>query len=70
MAEQKNELVAAESNIEQTRQIIERQKQLVALLEEAGADSAGARQTLEIYETNLRIFEGHRDYLKHRRDER
>jgi hypothetical protein len=70
MAEEENELAVAESNIERARQIIERQKQLIAQLQEAGADSAGARQMLEIYETNLRILQGHRDYLKHRGDER
>ena len=67
MADEENEMAAAESNIKRARNIVEQQKQRVAFLEKGGADSRDARQTLDIYETNLRIFEGHRDYLKGRR---
>jgi hypothetical protein len=68
MAEEKNELAAAENSIELARQLIERQKQLIANLDEAGADTLSARLILEAYETNLRIFEGHRDYLRRRQE--
>jgi len=68
MAEEQDELAAAESNINSARQIVERQKQLIANLQKAGSDTRVALQNLEMYETSLRIYEGHRDYLKSRGD--
>jgi hypothetical protein len=66
MAEEETELVAVETNINRARQIVGRQKQLIADLEKAGVDTLGARQMLEVYETNLRILEGYRDYVRKR----
>jgi hypothetical protein len=66
MAEAQIQLATAESTIERARQAVERQKQLIAGLERAGADSVGARQTLDVFETTLRTLKAHRDYRKHR----
>ena len=67
MTEEENELAEAERRTEQARQILEREKQRIADIDAAGGDSRGAREMLKVCETNLRILEGHRDYLKHRR---
>jgi hypothetical protein len=69
MSEQ-DELGLAEQHVIEARQIVARQKQRILQLDSVGADIFGARQTLIIFEDSLRIFEGHRDYLKKQREHR
>ena len=63
-----DDLATAEHHVRQAQSIVDRHKERVAHLEEVGADSLAARQMLEVFEDNLRIFKDHRDYLKKRRE--
>jgi len=63
-----HDLLMAEQHVRQAQLIVARHRERVAHLEHIGADSLAARQMLNVFEDNLRIFEGHRDYLKHRRE--
>jgi hypothetical protein len=65
-----NDLAIAEHHVAQAQLIVARQRARIVRLEAAGAGTLDARQTLEVFETNLRIFEGHRDYLRSQRDRR
>jgi flagellar biosynthesis regulator FlbT len=63
-------LALTEQHVRQAKEIVARQRAVVLKLDSLGVDSFGAKQTLEIFETNLRIFEGHRDYLKKQSDKK
>jgi hypothetical protein len=62
------DLAMAERHVRQAQAIVARQRERVLQLDSIGADTLAARQSLDLFETNLRIFEGHRDYLDHRRE--
>jgi hypothetical protein len=64
-----DEIALAEEHVRQAKEIVARQKQQILQLDSVGADSLDAKQVLDIFETNVRIFEGHRDYLKNQREE-
>ena len=64
------ELAMAERHVQEARLIVERHRERVAQLERTGADSRDARMMLGVCEDNLRIFEGHRDYLKNQREQK
>lgn len=63
-----DQIALAEQHVRQAKDIVTRQRERILHLDSVGADSLSAKQTLDLFETNLRIFEGHRDYLKHDRD--
>ena len=65
---EEDELAMAERHVLAARQTVARQRQRLLQLETIGADTLSARQTLDVFEASLRIFEDHRDYLKHQRD--
>ena len=67
MSDDDNDLAMAEHHVRQAQLIVARHRARIVRLEAAGAETLDARQTLEVFETNLRIFEGHRDYLKSQR---
>jgi len=64
---EENERALAERHVMAARQIVARQRQRVLQLDAIGADTLSARQTLDVFETSLQIFEGHWDQLKHER---
>jgi len=61
-----DEIALAEQHVRQAQDIVARHRERVVHLESIGADTLSARQTLDVFETSLRIFQGHRDYLKRR----
>jgi hypothetical protein len=65
-----DEIALAEQRVRRAEEIVVRQKQQILQLDSVGADSLDAKQVLDILETNVRIFEGHRDYLKNQREKK
>ena len=58
-----SELVKLERRIALGSQRISRQKGLIARIERLGANSARARELLEVFETTQALFEQHRDRI-------
>jgi hypothetical protein len=59
-----NDLRRAEEFVAEARRIVQQQKGWIIRLKAASADAWDAERALDLFESNLRRFEEHRDILK------
>jgi hypothetical protein len=62
--EENNDVRRAEEHVAEGRRIVQMQKGLIIRLRAAGVDTWDAERTLGLFESNLKRFEEHRDFLK------
>lgn len=63
MAELADDIAAAERHIAEARQILAVHLDRIKQLLDAGADVGDAESRLQVFETNLRVFEKHLEWL-------
>ena len=64
MSVEDDALAKAQRHIEEGRRLVWEQKGLIARLKASGADTRNAEQTLRVLESNLAMFEEHRNWLE------
>jgi hypothetical protein len=64
MRDRDHHLQRAAELVAEAQRFVYEQKGKIIRLKTAGLDTSGAERTLQMFETNLRVFEEHRDTLQ------
>jgi hypothetical protein len=59
-----HDLRRAEEHVAEARRIVHQQKGLIVRLKAAGINTSDAERILQVLQSNLKVFEEHRDALK------
>jgi hypothetical protein len=64
MPDNENDLRLAKEIVAEAQRFVHEQKGKIIRLKTAGRDTCNAEKTLQLFESNLKVFEDHRDVLQ------
>jgi hypothetical protein len=64
MPDNENDLRRAKEIVAEAQSFVHEQKGKIIRLKTAGRDTCNAEKTLQLFESNLKVFEDHRDVLQ------
>jgi hypothetical protein len=64
MPDNENDLRRAKEIVAEAQRFVREQKGKIVRLKTAGRDTCNAEKTLQLFESNLKVFEDHRDVLQ------
>jgi hypothetical protein len=67
MSDNENDLRRAREIVAEAQRFVHEQKGKIIRLKTAGRDTCDAEKTLQLFESNLKVFEEHRDVLQRAR---